>query len=64
MTRIVLALVALIVTTPACSATEANDLEAGFHNPPSAAKPWVSWFWMNGNICRDGRPCRKPGNNI
>ena len=54
MIRIVLALVAFIATAPACCATEANNLEAEFRNPPNAAKPWVFWFWMNGNISRDG----------
>lgn len=33
---------------------EASDLEQGFQNPPNAAKPWVFWFWMNGNISREG----------
>ena len=30
------------------------DLERGFLNPPDAAKPWVYWFWLNGNITREG----------
>ncbi|MBI3118241.1 MAG: glycosyl hydrolase family 43, partial [Candidatus Hydrogenedentes bacterium] len=31
-----------------------EDLAAGFANPPQAAKPWVYWFWLNGNITREG----------
>ena len=30
------------------------DLERGFLHPPDAAKPWVYWFWLNGNITREG----------
>jgi hypothetical protein len=30
------------------------DLHRGFLNPPGAAKPWVYWFWLNGNITREG----------
>lgn len=29
-------------------------LENGFVNPPSFAKPHVFWFWMNGNISKEG----------
>ena len=31
-----------------------NDLETNFKAPPDAAKPWVWWHWMNGNITRTG----------
>lgn len=33
---------------------EAQDLEAGFARPPVSARPWVYWFWLNGNITREG----------
>ena len=32
----------------------ADDLERGFAQPPHAAKPWVFWFWINGNISKEG----------
>ena len=32
----------------------ASDLERGFAAPPLAARPWVYWFWLNGNITREG----------
>lgn len=32
----------------------AQTLEAGFRNPPDWARPWVYWFWLNGNITREG----------
>ena len=31
-----------------------QDLEGSFLNPPDSAKPWVFWFWINGNISREG----------
>jgi hypothetical protein len=32
----------------------ADDLERGFMRPPDAARPWVYWFWLNGNITSNG----------
>ena len=29
-------------------------LEAGFRRPPPSARPHTFWFWMNGNVTRDG----------
>jgi len=36
------------------SASAAADLAAGFREPPDGARPWVYWFWLNGNITRTG----------
>jgi len=30
------------------------DLAATFQRPPASAKPWTYWFWINGNITREG----------
>ena len=32
----------------------AAELEEGFRQPPDAARPWVYWFWMDGNLSREG----------
>ncbi|HOX57630.1 MAG TPA: glycosyl hydrolase [Candidatus Paceibacterota bacterium] len=32
----------------------ASDLARGFASPPQSAKPWVYWFWLDGNITREG----------
>jgi hypothetical protein len=32
----------------------AGALAAGFAHPPAAARPWVYWMWMDGNLDRDG----------
>src|SRR5664279_3337973 len=35
-------------------AAEPSDLAKGFVAPPQSAKPWVYWFWLDGNITREG----------
>ena len=32
----------------------ARELEQGFVAPPDSNKPWVYWFWCDGNITREG----------
>ena len=34
--------------------TAADDLAANFAAPPASARPWVYWFWINGNISKEG----------
>jgi hypothetical protein len=36
------------------SAQAAADLASSFKSPPAEARPWVFWFWINGNISREG----------
>ncbi len=31
-----------------------GDLAKEFASPPGAARPWVYWFWLGGNINREG----------
>jgi (4-O-methyl)-D-glucuronate---lignin esterase len=31
-----------------------DELAAGFARPPDAARPWVYWMWMDGNLTREG----------
>jgi hypothetical protein len=31
-----------------------KDLSEGFLHPPDSARPWVYWFWINGNITKEG----------
>lgn len=37
-----------------CSDNRNVDIESLFLNPPKEAKPWVMWFWMNGNVTKEG----------
>lgn len=36
------------------TAAPLTPLESGFRNPPDEARPWVYWFWLNGNITSNG----------
>jgi hypothetical protein len=36
------------------SLASTGDLAAQFTTPPASAKPWVYWFWSEGNITREG----------
>ncbi|HLH52689.1 MAG TPA: glycosyl hydrolase [Verrucomicrobiae bacterium] len=31
-----------------------SELEAGFEHPPDSARPWVYWFWIDGNVTKSG----------
>ena len=39
---------------PAGRAATSDELVNGFRQPPTSARPWVYWFWLNGNITREG----------
>jgi hypothetical protein len=43
---------ALLMAT--CALARAQDLAAGFRDPPREAAPHTWWHWMNGNITREG----------
>jgi len=50
--RILLAGLALCALT--CMVQAKEDLAKNFATPPKAARPWVYWFWLNGNITKEG----------
>jgi hypothetical protein len=31
-----------------------SPLEQAFTQPPAEARPWCDWYWMNGNVTREG----------
>src|SRR6185436_17944288 len=31
-----------------------TDVETRFLQPPATARPWVYWFWLDGNVTREG----------
>ena len=49
-----IALVALLAAVTPCHAGDAENLEAGFREPPASSRPQVFWPWMNGNITKEG----------
>jgi hypothetical protein len=50
------------------NSTCARDLNAalakGFVHPPPDARPWVYWFWLNGNIISNGVPSQPSAPSI
>jgi hypothetical protein len=38
----------------AAPAGAAPQLDRDFKQPPASARPWVYWFWLNGNITSNG----------
>ena len=47
-------LASLMLAASLTAAAPAGDLEQAFRQPPASARPWVYWFWLNGNITREG----------
>ena len=47
-------LAAWIATVAGQTVLAGDDLEAGFHNPPPEARPGVYWYFMDGNLTRQG----------
>ncbi len=41
-------------TRPLTAEATAQELKDGFANPPASARPWVYWFWINGNLTKEG----------
>ena len=43
-----------LTATPVGTAESPKILAQHFTQPPPSARPWVYWFWMNGNMSRKG----------
>ncbi|MEN6537127.1 MAG: glycosyl hydrolase [Bryobacteraceae bacterium] len=52
--RLVLTALACFVLGFGAANAAQPDLEAEFHRPPDSARPWVYWFWLDGNVTREG----------
>ncbi|MCX6927647.1 MAG: glycosyl hydrolase [Verrucomicrobia bacterium] len=50
---LLLALACLVLTGSGLPAAEV-DLGEGFRSPPESARAWVYWFWLDGNITKEG----------
>lgn len=47
-------LLAAALTSVGQAADRDLKLERDFTHPPAAARPWVYWFWLNGNLSSNG----------
>lgn len=43
-----------LIGSAAKPAAAADSLEVSFRSPGEEAKPWVFWYWMSGNVTREG----------
>src|ERR1041385_3922995 len=51
---LVLASVSFVLSLVASPKPGIAELETPFAHPPDSARPWVYWFWLNGNITSNG----------
>src|SRR5437667_3037637 len=42
------------ISTASSAFEPAAELRGNFLQPPPSARPWVYWFWLNGNVTREG----------
>ncbi len=54
MIRLIVVLLYLTVTLSGCIITPADELKENFKNPPDFARPGVYWYFMDGNLSREG----------
>ena len=47
-------LLVLAIAAAVLHSVSAANLERDFLAPPASARPWVYWFWLNGNITSNG----------
>jgi len=54
-TQLAIVFLATLQATALTTITSAaDDLAKAFASPPPSARPWVYWFWINGNISKSG----------
>src|SRR5437588_12713972 len=44
----------LLLVPTATAAPRYSTLVRDFQHPPDSARPWVFWFWLNGNVTSNG----------
>jgi hypothetical protein len=52
--RITPLLASTLLFSAAIPAAHSDSLSQNFATPPAAARPWVYWFWLNGNVTKTG----------
>jgi hypothetical protein len=51
---VAIASLCLMLRAVAAHAAPADEWVQNFRQPPASARPWVYWFWLNGNITSNG----------
>ena len=47
-------LVALLLSSTLTVCAPASELDDRFRNPTEDTKPWCYWYWLNGNVSKEG----------
>jgi len=47
-------MIILVITLLLATFAVADDLEAGFRDPPETTKPYCYWYWLNGDVTKEG----------
>ncbi|MBI4893189.1 MAG: hypothetical protein HY821_21375, partial [Acidobacteria bacterium] len=47
-------LLALLLAAASAFSAPQSPLEQGFQSPPESTKPYVYWYWISGNVSREG----------
>ena len=53
-TSVLIYFAVMVMSTFSCKIPQPDILKEGFLNPPDSAKPGVYWYFMDGNLSRDG----------
>ena len=53
-TRLTFTLLMLALVTALGTSAFASDLKENFKSPPEATKPWCYWYWLAGDISKEG----------
>src|SRR5690348_18503240 len=54
MKKLLLGLLLLGLSLAGLAAERPSNWAKDFRHPPASARPWVYWFWLNGNITSNG----------
>ena len=55
---IMVCVISFSLTVQSCSTSPGRELEQAFMNPPSTSFPGVYWYFMDGNLSREGHDQR------
>lgn len=44
----------LLLTSAGHASERISELAKNFAQPPASARPWIFWFWLNGNLSSNG----------
>lgn len=52
--RLIISLCVCLWGLPLAKGADSTSLKEQFQSPPKDSRPWVYWFWLNGNLTEEG----------